>query len=541
MASVRKRGRVWYYRFVDADGIAHERKGCPDRRETESMGSAAEAEVAKIRAGFIDAKAIGYRDHEARPLADHLADWHRNMVARGKTLRHADQYRERAAKLAAIVRGAKVGDLEPGRKAESLKRAASLLAGILKSARLSDLTPERIQSALAVLCDAGKAHQTANHYRAALRAFVRWAWDNGRLADIPMRGVKGYNAEDDVRHPRRSLTDDELSRLIRAAETGPVVFGMPGPLRAIAYRAAAGTGFRVSELRGLTPEAFRLDGPEPTVFLHASATKNRRPAEQPIPSALAGDLTRWIEGKVAGATVFPLHHETAKAIRRDLEAAGIPYETDEGVADFHSLRAYYVSSLVQAGASIKEVQTLARHAKPQTTLNHYAKVSIRDLRGAVDSLPRLSAPTPSIPEPLAATGTDPRPINLSLAHHLPIAGDGPGRSESETGGMAISMGGKANTPETPTSEGFGRVLSVSGGSNTERGGFEPPIGFDTYNGLANRRFRPLSHLSNRLAAREGSGRSPRFVEATKRDGRSSIRVEGLAGSGGRRSVAPGRV
>ena len=29
----------------------------------------------------------------------------------------------------------------------------------------------------------------------------------------------------------------------------------------------------------------------------------------------------------------------------------------------------------------------------------------------------------------------------------------------------------------------------------ERGGFEPPIGFNPYNGLANRRFRPLSHLS----------------------------------------------
>src|SRR3954469_6144430 len=29
----------------------------------------------------------------------------------------------------------------------------------------------------------------------------------------------------------------------------------------------------------------------------------------------------------------------------------------------------------------------------------------------------------------------------------------------------------------------------------ERGGFEPPIRFYSYNGLANRRFRPLSHLS----------------------------------------------
>ena len=41
MASLRKRGKVWYYRFVDADGASHERKGCPDRRETEGMAAAA--------------------------------------------------------------------------------------------------------------------------------------------------------------------------------------------------------------------------------------------------------------------------------------------------------------------------------------------------------------------------------------------------------------------------------------------------------------------------------------------------------------------
>jgi hypothetical protein len=29
----------------------------------------------------------------------------------------------------------------------------------------------------------------------------------------------------------------------------------------------------------------------------------------------------------------------------------------------------------------------------------------------------------------------------------------------------------------------------------EKGGFEPPVRFYSYNGLANRRFRPLSHLS----------------------------------------------
>ena len=36
----------------------------------------------------------------------------------------------------------------------------------------------------------------------------------------------------------------------------------------------------------------------------------------------------------------------------------------------------------------------------------------------------------------------------------------------------------------------------------ERGGFEPPVRFYPYNGLANRPFRPLRHLSNPFLANE---------------------------------------
>jgi integrase len=471
MASLRKRGKVWYYRYVDTDGVQHERKGCPDRRETEAMAAAQEAESSKVRAGLIDPKALGFRSHESRSLASHLADWLADMTARGKTPKHAEQFHERAAKVAALVRGVRLADIELGRKGDALERAASALNTALTSARLSDLTPERIQAALARLRDAGKSLQTVNHYRAAVRAFVRWAGDTGRLRENPMRGVKGFNPEEDPRHERRCLTDDELARLVQAARNGPFIFGMPGPLRAMAYRLAAGTGFRAAELRTLTPEAFRLDGPEPTVFLRASATKNRRPAEQPIPLALALDVAAWLRGKAAGEKVLPLHHETAKAIRVDLATAGIPYATDDGVADFHSLRAYFVSALVRAGATIKEVQTLARHAKPQTTLGHYAKVSVRDLRGAVESLPALDPARE--PEVLAATGTHGQHIDDSFALPLPYGGDGSGRERSAPVAMTVVEPGNDNTPETLTSEGFGRVLSALDGSGTERGETNP--------------------------------------------------------------------
>jgi hypothetical protein len=60
MASFRKKGRVWYFRFVDADGVKRERPGCPDRRETENLARRAETEAAKIRSEEIwKAKRLG--------------------------------------------------------------------------------------------------------------------------------------------------------------------------------------------------------------------------------------------------------------------------------------------------------------------------------------------------------------------------------------------------------------------------------------------------------------------------------------------------
>ena len=386
----------------------------------------------------------------------------------------------------ALICGAPIGDLEVGRSVSALERAATSLEAVLSRAHFGDLSSESIQGSLAVLRDFGKSHQTVNHYRAALRAFLRWARDRNRIRDNPLVGVESLNVEEDPRHVRRALTDAELRRLIHSAEFGPIRFEMPGALRAMAYRVAASTGFRVEELRSLAPESFRLDGPDPSIFLGASSTKNRKPADQPIPHALAFELRNWMRGKPRGQSVFPLHHETAKAIRGDLAAAGIPYETDDGVADFHALRAYFISALVRSGASIAEVRKLARHAKPETTLKHYAKVAAHDLRGAVESLPNpLPSDSNEEANALAATGTDGRTNKQTLAPYLlqPTVQSRPDVSHSVLSDCQRPVDGMSLEKKA-----FREM-------QTERGGFEPPKPVSQFNGLANRRYRPLSHLS----------------------------------------------
>src|SRR4051812_38124096 len=99
MASFRKKGRVWDYRFVDAVGVQHERKGCPDRRETEAMAAHAEAEAGRVRSGLSDLKTEARRLHAAQTLAEHLAHWHAHLTDKGNTAKHAALFVERARRV----------------------------------------------------------------------------------------------------------------------------------------------------------------------------------------------------------------------------------------------------------------------------------------------------------------------------------------------------------------------------------------------------------------------------------------------------------
>jgi Phage integrase family len=146
-------------------------------------------------------------------------------------------------------------------------------------------------------------------------------------------------------------------------------------------------------------------------------------------------------------------------LRKDLARCGIPFETKEGVADLHSLRHGYITTLGNAGVPIKVLQTLARHADPRLTLNTYSHVSLFDTAGAIESLPDVSCPSQT-PQSLAATGTDgpfavrqpsdftgprirdteiPRAegqrTSEDLAVSLPCAGDVWGRIEPQTAAM----------------------------------------------------------------------------------------------------------
>ena len=71
----------------------------------------------------------------------------------------------------------------------------------------------------------------------------------------------------------------------------------------------------------------------------------------------------------------------------DLERAGNPYETDEGIADFHAAgRHTHITELLRNGTSLPEAMKLARHSDIKMTMK-YTHIGINDQHQAVQNLP----------------------------------------------------------------------------------------------------------------------------------------------------------
>ncbi len=328
---------------------------------TKATAAAKETEVRKVRSGYVDAKTLAYEAHDRRPWSDHLADFKKSLLAKGGSEKHA-----------------RVTDYRVRRFFE-----------LAKMTRISELSLSKAEKSLQLLREAGSNQETLNHYIRAAKAFARWLWKDVRTREHLLAHLSTKSSEDDRRRVRRALTPEETVRLVAAAEAGPVVMGMSGEDRAMLYLLALGTGFRANkELRPLTPKRFNLDSDKPTVTVKAAYTKNKKEAVQPISRALADRLRPWLARKPARKPVFAgMTERTAEMLRVDLDAAGVPYETDEGVVDFHASRGSYITNLVNSGASVKICQTLARHSTPSLTIGRYAKTTPDEIRGAVESLP----------------------------------------------------------------------------------------------------------------------------------------------------------
>ena len=375
------KSKTWRGEFRDADGILRSEPLSENKAAAQAMLS---DRIRQVQSGD------PFHAHRRRPLAEHLADFRSHLEAKNSADHHVQST---VACIRSVMEGCRFRRIS--------EISASAVSGWLKDQR----DGERF------------GISQSNHYLTALKSFCTWLVKDRRAGSNPLVHLSKLNADTDVRVERRALTADELARLVSSTRESETVFrGLSGADRAMLYLTASLTGLRASELASLTVASFDFNAG--TLTVDAAYSKRRREDVMPLHAELSVALREWLEtrqeredapaivpmtAKPSDAKLWPgsWNQRAAKMIRADLQAAGIPCETNDGVADFHALRHSFITALATSGVHPKDAQTLARHSTITLTMDRYSHVSLRD---SASALARLTMP--SLPEALQATGTD---------------------------------------------------------------------------------------------------------------------------------------
>jgi integrase len=379
--------------------------GTTDRKLAERLAQKWENREIERREGLVDVRAEALASHRSTPIDQHLSDFLAFLEGKGTSAQTVDTADARIRAILTEGEITSLDDLSP----------ACVLAALNRLRVPGRVTPK------------GLSNKTASHYITAIKGFSRWLLRDKRAASDDLVSLQGFNEQTDRRLVRRDLLPDEVARVLAvAAESDSVLVERPYRTEAKerktalirmtvqdrewAYRVAAETGFRASEVASLTPASFDLSANPPTVTVAAAYSKHKRMDVQPIRREFAEDLKGFLRGKSKDSRLFPLpKKKAALLVRADMEKARerwiaeasdaserkrreesdfLRHTDSQGrVVDFHGLRHTFISQLVQTGASVKVAQELARHSTPTLTIGRYSHARKEDLAAALDDLP----------------------------------------------------------------------------------------------------------------------------------------------------------
>lgn len=315
----------------------------------------AEAKLNKLRLereaellGQLPPKAL--RDAAQQALALHLADYVADLAAQQRSRKHVALARNRVGRLCSECGWKTVGDVTADAFGQWRARQTF-------------------------------APKTTNEYLGLALAFFNWMRRNGRIAANPLANVAKAETRGNETRLRRALSDDEIERLIRCSGK-----------RSLAYYFAAYTGLRRGEMKALVWGDLHLDVPDPFVLARASTTKNKKTEPVPLHPELAGALQRFRDTcAVVPGKVFRNGVPSAKTLRKDLLAAGIPYENEIGArVDFHALRHTWCTILQRYGVAPRVAQQVMRHSDAKLTEKAYTDVNLLPL---VAEIRKVKAPS----------------------------------------------------------------------------------------------------------------------------------------------------
>jgi integrase len=373
--------RRWYLTFTDNRQIRRRLPAFSNKRATEkaaekieellSSGGILSPDLQKwienlrestreklIKLGLIDSQRM--LNHLGKSLAQHLDDFRGALLAKGNGEGYADQIKS-TVELIFTECGFKVwGDIDAN-------KVYTFLA---------DLRGEN-----------GIGQRSFNYYLKSCKQFCKWLCKEQRATTNPLEHLSCVT-QTEKRRQRRALTLDEQRKLLEATENGQTHHNMTGCSRSQVYRLALQTGLRANEIRSLTVGSF--DFAECIVTLQGAYAKNKKTAVMDLKPETAAELKTFLAGKMPHIRAFAMPDQPSKMIEKDLETAGIPYKTDEGTADFHSLRHSFITNLARSGVKPYEAMALARHSTITLTMNFYTHTVRESLRKIINEQPDLT-------------------------------------------------------------------------------------------------------------------------------------------------------
>jgi integrase len=265
--------------------------------------------------------------------------------------------------------------------------------------RFADLEADAIYQ---VLARQRKAKQrfgatTANSYIRAVRGFCRWAVRRGFIARDPSAALAPFNTATDRRFARRALSLPDLRRLLAVAREALPYCGLTGEERYWLYRLVVETRLRPGSIRALRVADIVLDGPVPHIRIAASSQKARRQSVAPLRRDTAEELQTRFEGLESTDWAFavPANYLLTTMLKRDLEAAGIPFTTEpqpdcpNGLrVDFYSLK-HTGATMVAQVAPPGDLPDLIGVRSLDVARHYLLESDLSGLQQSVEAMPSL--------------------------------------------------------------------------------------------------------------------------------------------------------
>ena len=197
--------------------------------------------------------------------------------------------------------------------------------------------------------------KTRNEYMTSWNVFLDWLVYEGKLDENPIKGkVRRARVIKSERKKRRAFSEDEVRQLLGVAGNHELL-----------YLVAYVTGARNGELKQLLWSDVQEAATEPRIVLRAESTKNDKARTLYLTHEAAAMLAQ-ARARARTELVFPTmpsHH----TVNKHIELAGIPKETDEGIACFHSLRHTFTTTIAKMTKGARLAQRMADHADITTT------------------------------------------------------------------------------------------------------------------------------------------------------------------------------